>query len=243
MTSVRLDILYLDDFLVAVNKPAGLLVHRTSLDPDSELFAVQLLRNQLGRWVYPVHRLDKPTSGVLLFALTPETARKISDSFNSDQFQKSYLTILRGFCPEEGIIDYPIPSERGGSKREAVTTYKRLAMSEIPYQVGIFPTARYSLAEAVPITGRRHQLRRHFKHIFHNIIGDTQFGDRHHTRFFRDQFGLDRLFLHAWRLSMQHPETNERLIIQAPLPEYWGQMGEILGWSGIIKSLNLSGKQ
>jgi tRNA pseudouridine65 synthase len=163
MASIKLDILYQDQYLVAVNKPARLLVHRTSLDPYTEVFAVQILRDQIGKWVFPVHRLDKPTSGVLLFALSPEIAREVSDSFITNQFRKTYLAVLRGFCPEEGNIDYPISSERGGMRREAVTTFKRLATSEIPYQVGIFPTARYSLVEAEPVTGRRHQLRRHFK--------------------------------------------------------------------------------
>jgi tRNA pseudouridine65 synthase len=116
--------------------------------------------------------------------------------------------------------------------------YRRLAISEIPYEVGIFPTARYSLVEAEPVTGRRHQLRRHFKHIFHNIIGDTQYGDRHHTRFFRDEFGLDHLFLHAWQLSLIHPIDNTQISLRAPLPGYWQQMAKILGWTALIESLD-----
>lgn len=229
MTGLEPDILYLDDFLVAVNKPSGLLVHRTTLEPDAVDFAVQKVRNLIGKHVYPVHRLDKPTSGVLLFALDPGIARTISDAFNTPGFRKTYLALLRGYCPEEGTIDYPLKSERSGIPREAVTHYTRLATTEIPYPVGIYSTARYSLVSAEPETGRRHQLRRHFKHIFHNIIGDTWYGDRHHNRFFRDQLNLDRLFLHAWKLEIRHPDTGATLLLRAPLPEHWKEMTELIG--------------
>ncbi len=234
MTRIMLDILYQDEFIVAVNKPSGLLVHRTYLDPDSELFAVQIVRDQIGKWVYPVHRLDKPTSGVLLFGLSPEIAKIISDSFETQGFKKTYLAVLRGYCPESGTIDYEIPVNRRGDKRNALTHYRRLATSEISYPVGIFETARYSLVAAEPVTGRRHQLRRHFKHIFYNIIGDTQYGDRYHNRFLQSQFDLDNLFLHAAVLTLKHPASGEPLTIKADLPRNWEKLAGILDWKTVL---------
>jgi tRNA pseudouridine65 synthase len=234
MARLTLDILYQDEFIVAVNKPAGMLVHRTYLDPDSEVFAVQIVRDQIGRWVYPVHRLDKPTSGVLLFGLTPDIARIISQGIDELAFHKTYLAVLRGYCPESGEIDYDLPVGRQGNPGKSLTRFTRLATAELNHPVGIFQTARYSLVSAEPVTGRRHQLRRHFKHIFYNIIGDTQFGDRAHNRFFRDQLGIGNLFLHSALLEVKHPVSGETLIISADLPENWSKMAGLMGWNAVI---------
>lgn len=239
----KLDILYADDDLVAINKPAGLLVHRSPIDRRETRFALQLLRDQLGRLVYPAHRLDKPTSGVLLFALSPEMARVLGESFARGAVEKTYLAVLRGVCDAEGVIDYPLfeepdrladypaqPDKPDKPAQEAVTSFRRLGQVELPFAVGRYPSSRYSLVVAHPHTGRRHQLRRHFKHIFHPIIGDTKYGEGRHNRFFREHFGCQRLLLAATRLALPHPLDGRPLVIEAPLDPAFAELLERLGW-------------
>lgn len=238
-------ILFRDDHYVAVNKPAGLLVHRSPLAPREERFVLQLLRNCLGRHVYPVHRLDRATSGALLFGLTPEAARFMAVAFAERQVAKSYLAVLRGVADPEGVIDYPLVDEpdrylrspqQVGAGREAVTAYRRLAVAELPFAVGRYQTSRYSLVEAVPKTGRRHQLRRHFKHLFHPIIGDTNHGEGRHNRFFREEFGCARLLLHAAGLSFRNPFTGAAVTVTAPLDEAFSGLLRRLGWRDAVPS-------
>ena len=236
-----LEIIYQDQWLVAVNKPSGLLVHRTNIDRHETRFAVQILRNQLRQRVYPAHRLDKPTSGVLLFALDPQTAKLLALQFREQRLQKRYLALVRGWTEERGTIDYPLVDgpikgdygqQRGGDEpRQAVTAYRTLSRSELPISDGRHPTSRYSLVEARPTTGRRHQLRRHFKHIFHPIIGDTTYGDGRHNRQFRQQYASQRLLLHAERLDLSHPLTGEDLALQAALP---ADMTAVLQATGLL---------
>lgn len=213
---------------MAINKPSGLLVHRTLIDRHETRFAVQLLRDQLGRRVYPVHRLDKPTSGVLLFALDQETARKLNIQFQAHQPRKTYLAVVRGWTEEVGVIDYPLVDGpikaaytdqlNSDKPRTAVTRYTTLARVELPIATGRYASSRYSLVEIKPTTGRRHQLRRHFKHIFHPIIGDTTYGDGRHNRLFREQFDCHRLLLHAKLLELDHPVESLSLTMCASLP-------------------------
>ncbi|GAV21371.1 tRNA pseudouridine65 synthase [Mariprofundus micogutta] len=236
-----LEILYQDEWLVAINKPAGLLVHRSMLDKHETRFAMQVQRDQIGQHVFPVHRLDKPTSGVLLFALNPDTARKMGDIFLARETEKEYLAVVRGFTDESGKIDYPLKEEldkksdkkatADKAPQEATTEYQRLATVELPYPVGRYKTARYSLVRLTPKTGRKHQLRRHLKHIFHPIVGDTTHGDGKQNSFFRQQFDCHRLLLTASKLSFAHPETGRPLQIEAPLDENFACMIQKLGWS------------
>lgn len=219
-----LDILYHDTHLVAVHKPAGLLVHRSQVDVHASENCMSLLRDQIGQWVYPVHRLDRPVSGVLLFALDPDTARRMGAAFLAQETQKTYLALVRGHCTEEGVIDYPLKEELDEATdamanpspqaKSALTRYTCLSKIEIPKPVGRYPSARYSLMALHPVTGRKHQLRRHMKHIFHPIVGDTTHGDGHHNRFFRDQLKSNSLMLAATRLEFPHPLTGERVRIQ-----------------------------
>jgi len=243
MTANLLEILFHDDHFVAVNKSAGLLVHRSDLDRHETAFALQMVRDQVGRHVYPVHRLDRPTSGVLLFALSPEAARRAADAFDSDAVRKTYLAVVRGVTAEEAVIDYPLQElfdryaangDKGGEAKEAVTTFRRLAMVELPFPAGKFPTVRYSLLEVRPRTGRRHQIRRHLKHIFHPIIGDTTYGEGRHNRLFRDQLGCSRMLLHAAELTLPHPWSGETVTITAPLDEDFADLIRRLGWQGSI---------
>jgi tRNA pseudouridine65 synthase len=223
-----LEILYRDDYLVAINKPSGLLVHRSMIDRHETQFAIQMTRDQIGQRVYPAHRLDKPTSGVLLFALDSDTAHLLTQQFTAGQVQKTYLAVVRGYTDEAGIIDYPLKEEldkiadanadQDKPAQEAITHYQRLATTELPYPVGRYPSARYSLLELQPKTGRKHQLRRHLKHIFHPIVGDTTHGDSKHNALFREQFACHRLLLHASRLGLTHPYSQQALTLTAPAP-------------------------
>ncbi len=225
---MMLDILYRDDSLVAIHKPSGLLVHRSPIDRHETRFAIQLTRDQIGQRVYPVHRLDKPTSGVLLFALDSDTARRLTEQFTQGQVQKTYLAVVRGYLPSSGIIDYPLIEELDAiadadadsnkPAQTAVTHYRCLATTELPFAVGRYASTRYSLAELQPKTGRKHQLRRHLKHIFHPIVGDTTHGDGKHNTFFRQQFACQRLLLHAQTLTLSHPHTRSLLTLHAPPP-------------------------
>ena len=223
----RLNIVYQDQWLVAINKPAGLLVHRSPIDRYETRFAVQTLRDQLGRLVYPVHRLDKPTSGLLLFALDPQTARNLADQFSHGHVEKRYLAIVRGHCPDALDIDHPLRDEvdsqgqriTDGISRDALTSVSCLRRWELPLAVDRYPQARYSLAQLRPLTGRHRQLRRHLKHVAHPIIGDVRYGKGVHNRFFREHFGVARLLLAAVELEIDHPISAQRLRIRCPLAE------------------------
>ena len=240
----KLEILYRDEHLVAVNKPSGLLVHRSEIDRRETRFALQQVRDQLGQWAYPVHRLDRPTSGVLLLALSPDAARRLGEVFAAGAVEKTYLAVVRGVTPEEGIIDYPLTEEldRYSDRRArpdkgpqpAVTEFRRLATVELPCPVGRYATSRYSLVEARPKTGRKHQLRRHFKHLFHPLIGDTKHGEGRHNRFFRDSFACHRLLLAAVEIALPHPVTGQPLRINAPLEDSFAGVIESLGWKEAV---------
>lgn len=210
----KLPILYQDDNYIAIHKPSGLLVHRTRISEDKR-FVLQMLRNQIGQWVYPIHRLDRPTSGVLIFGLNSEAARLLAKEFEQRQVEKHYLAVVRGYTEESGVIDYPLQEETWTERQSAVTAYRKLAQVELPHPVGRYQTARYSLLEIQPKTGRMHQIRKHMKHIFHPIVGDTTHGDGKHNQLFREQFDISRLLLVATELGFQHPYTSEQLTIKA----------------------------
>lgn len=233
-----LTILYRDPHLVAVHKPAGLLVHRSQVDVHATENCMSRLRDQIGQWVYPIHRLDRPVSGILLFALDPEMAHRLSRAFIARETQKTYLALVRGYCQSEELINYPLKEELdqatdaradpGKPAKEALTHYTRLSTIEIPEPVGRYPSARYSLISLHPITGRKHQLRRHMKHIFHPIIGDTTHGDGHHNRFFRDRFESSTLMLAATALELQHPVSGKPLHLQTrPDPSFLSTLDKI----------------
>ena len=236
-----LTILYRDDWLVAVDKPAGLLVHRSALDAHEERFAVQLVRDQIGRHVHPVHRLDKGTSGVLLFALDRATAALLGGAFERQEVDKTYLAVVRGHPPETGVIDHPLtrrfdPAERrrpapDQAPQAARTRFRRLAATELPYRVDRYPTSRYALLELAPETGRRHQIRRHLKHLSHPIIGDATFGKGRHNRLFAELFGVSRLLLACTRMRLAHPHGAAALDLRAPPAAEFATVLAALGWS------------
>lgn len=199
------DVLYLDDALVAVQKPAGMIVHRGSANDD--VVVMKVVRDMLGRWVYPVHRLDRPTSGVLVLALAPEHAAALNRAFEERRVDKGYLALVRGIPPASGIIDHPVPCREDGPRVPARTDYQ---------VVGTFE--RFALVRAHPHTGRFHQIRRHFKHLSHPLVGDVRYGKGEINRMFRERFGLHRLALHASSLRLPHPVTGAPLHLSAPVP-------------------------
>ncbi len=199
-------LLYRDDDVAVVSKPSGMLVHRGWA--NDQVVAMTLLRNRLGMHVYPVHRLDRGTSGALVFALHEEAATPLCESFETGQVHKTYLALVRGITPEQGTINHALAPSKGAEKRPAQTDFRRLGTFE-----------RYSLVEARPLTGRLHQIRRHLKHISHPLIGDVRYGKGEHNRRFREEFGLHRLVLHASSVEFPHPSHREPVAVSAPLPE------------------------
>lgn len=221
--------LYRDDSLIAIDKPSGLLVHRSRISRDS-IAAVQLVRDQIGQFVYPVHRLDRPTSGVLVFALNSETAGLLKVLWDEGKVNKKYLAVVRGWTEPEGDIDWALRASRDDLPKDARTSYRRLATAELDTAIAPHDTARYSLVEAVPHTGRMHQLRKHMKHLSHPIIGDTAHGDKRHNLVFEERFDVRRILLFAQELAFPHPYTGEPLKITADLPEVFQRVFEALGW-------------
>jgi tRNA pseudouridine65 synthase len=233
-----LTVLYRDDAFVVVDKPSGLLVHRSPIDRHETRFAVQLLRDQLGRRVYPVHRLDKGTSGALAFAFDPESAAALSALFADRQVRKSYLALVRGWPPASGVIDHPLDAVQDAyapvadaAPRPCRTAYRTLATVELPLRVDRYPTARYALVELEPETGRRHQLRRHLAHLSHPIIGDSTYGKGRHNRLFAERYGVCRLMLACVGLEFPHPRTGAKLAVRAlPGPEF-DELRRALPWT------------
>jgi tRNA pseudouridine65 synthase len=242
-----LEILYQDEHLVAVNKPAGWLVHRSWLDRHETVFVMQTVRDQIGQHVFTVHRLDRPTSGVLLMALSSEVARLLSQQFEQHQVQKTYHAVVRGYVLEGGTIDHPLIEEmdkiadkhanQDKTPQDAVSHYQPLATVEMPVAVGRYPTARYSLVELKPETGRKHQLRRHMTHIRHPIIGDSKHGDLRQNRALAQHFDCQRLMLHASHLQLNHPVTGEPLQISARWEPRWQRLMSQFGWEDRLPEL------
>ncbi|KJF96682.1 tRNA pseudouridine(65) synthase TruC [Photobacterium leiognathi] len=238
---MELEILYRDEYLIAVNKPAGMLVHRSWLDSHETVFVMQTLRDQIGQHVFPLHRLDRPTSGVLLFGLSSEIAAEMMPMFAGRDMHKTYHAVVRGWIKEAAVLDYPLKVEldkiadkNASEEKEAqpaVTAYEPLATVETDIAVGRYSTSRYCLVEMKPETGRKHQLRRHMHHLSHHIIGDVNHGDGRHNRMFREHYDCHRLMLHASRLQFVHPITGEPIDIRADIDETWQRVMSAFNWS------------
>lgn len=234
----HLPVLYCDEWLVVVHKPAGALVHKSAMERHAPLVMLQALRNQLGRHVYPVHRLDRPTSGALLFALDRETAAVLGSAFRDHRIHKRYLAVVRGVGPADACLDWPLREEDGRRPKAempampAATRVQRLASVELPVRVDRYPTSRYSLMEAIPLTGRRHQIRRHLSRCGHPIIGDAKHGKGVHNRFFRDRLLTDRLLLAAVALAFYHPAHRRWLHVDAAPQADFAWLMDHFGWAG-----------
>lgn len=232
-------ILFQDDQLIAIHKPSGLLVHRSEIDRHETRFALQEVRDQIGQRVHAIHRLDKGTSGILLFGLHPDGARAVSMQFEAGTVRKRYLAIVRGWPDQVGEIDHPLSRQYDDYERspdqiappqDARTRYRRMATVTLPHQVDRYPSSRYALLELDPITGRKHQLRRHLKHLAHPIIGDATYGKGRHNRLFTELFGSQRLLLACTQLAFDHPITRERVTLGCPLSEDFATVCHQLGW-------------
>ncbi|MGI4021085.1 MAG: pseudouridine synthase [Janthinobacterium lividum] len=224
-----LEILFRDEHLIAINKPHGLLVHRSSIARDVHEFALQLLKNQIGQWVNPVHRIDRKTAGILLFALDKDTEKAMQQQFAENKVQKKYLAIVRGHTPDQQEINYSLRKENG-TLQDAFTAYTTLQRAELDIALGAHPTSRYSLVEAKPTTGRMHQLRKHFSHIFHPIIGDRTHGCNKQNRLFKQTWEMDTMLLHASEIVFLHPITKIQVQIQAPLQQEFLRVMELMRW-------------
>jgi tRNA pseudouridine65 synthase len=217
-----LRIVHRDSDLIAIDKPAGLLVHPSALDAHEHRTALGLLRDQLGERLFPLHRLDKGTSGVLVFARNVEAARHWAAAFESGQVLKRYIALVRGWPEEEGTIDYALARDpefpsAGQPRVPAVTHYRRLACFEWPFSIdGRHASSRFATVEVNPRTGRRHQIRRHFKHIGHPLVGDATHGKGSCNRAVAAYLGVQRLWLHA--LGVQLPQGP---LIEAPCGPEW----------------------
>lgn len=230
LTLSELHIIYQDDNLVVIHKPSGLLMHRSPISED-KVFVLQTLRDQIGQKVYPVHRLDRATSGVLVFGLKPEIASQIAQQFDDQTVDKEYLALARGWIDQEGEINHPIADEDGNNKLQDASTYYRcLQQIECPFAVGRYPTSRYSLVKVIPKTGKRQQIRKHFKHISHHLIGDTTHGDGKHNAFFRQHFQIYRLMLTSAKLCFDHPISAKRLCFTAIKETEWERLFTAFDW-------------
>lgn len=227
-------ILYRDDDLIAVHKPAGWLVHRSPVDRHAHEFLLQSLRDQIGQHLYPVHRLDRPTSGLMLFACHADAARALALQFETRRVQKTYLALTRGWTANQ-TIDYPLQTldavtgKKSGAAQAAQSRVRTLARYELPIANARHATTRISLVALRPESGRRHQLRRHLKHIFHPILGDTTYGDLKHNRAFAAYIGANRLWLHAYSLALRHPNGQWRRFCAPPDATWQQVLNDIAG--------------
>lgn len=224
-----LEIVYQDEHLIAINKPHGLLVHRSAMASDAKVFALQMLRDQIGRRVSPVHRLDRKTGGLLLFAFEKDVEIAMHKQFMEGEVQKKYQAVLRGYAPDALDIDYALTTDEG-VVQEAFTSFITLKRAEIDMPFGKHATSRYSLVEATPTTGRMHQLRKHFAHIFYPIIGDRKHGCNKQNKLFKEQWDMTTMLLHASELNFIHPVTRAQIELRADLQDEFKRVMTMMGW-------------
>ncbi|MGH1386379.1 pseudouridine synthase [Kordia sp.] len=226
-------ILYEDDFVIAVAKPNNMLVHHSSMarNQAEEQTLLELLDEQFGKSYFPMHRLDRKTSGIVLCAKEKTFVSSFQELFVTNQIEKVYYGVVRGFSPDTGEIDSAVKGRDANVHKEAFTAYKTLSTISLPIPVQPFETSRYSLVKLLPKTGRMHQLRIHLNKISHPLIGDPKYGDRFHNRMFQEEFEVSDLFLHAASLSFTHPFLNKPVVIQCPFPRHWHIIAEKFDWN------------
>jgi tRNA pseudouridine65 synthase len=227
----ELPILFQDDHYVAVDKPSGIFVHPSALSPREKITCLSIVRDQIQKWLYPVHRLDRATSGVLIFGLSSEAASRLQDLLKADdsghRVQKKYSAVVRGWPQEAFEVNLPLKEDEESEPVPALTRFKKVREIEFPEPVGKrYATARYAWVEAEPLTGRFHQIRKHLASASYPIIGDRVHGDSKHNVYFRDRHGCARLLLHATHLSFEHPFTKNRVSISSVLPSEFTRIFE-----------------
>jgi len=222
-----LEIIYQDDVLIAINKPHGLLVHRSRIAADVTDFALQILRDQIGKRVFPIHRIDRKTSGVLLFGLNNEIVKLVQQEFLNFQIEKKYMAIVRGFFPNKIEVNYPLTNDRNKTQ-EAITFFQKIKQTELDIPFGKHLTSRYSFIEAFPKTGRQHQIRKHLNHLRHPIIGDRPHGCNKQNKLFKEKWNFTTMLLHAKELKFHHPILKKELHLSANFSPEFLQMKKIL---------------
>ena len=225
-----LRILHHDDAVVVVDKPEGMAVHRSQLVGADDDYLIDRVRQQTGRTLYLAHRLDRATSGAIVLAADKDTAAKLGTQFMQREVDKTYLAVCRGWPAAEGTIDYPLDAPGKREVKSAITRYTTLATATLAVPMGRYEAQRYALLQAMPETGRYQQIRRHFHHLSHHLIGDTTHGRGDHNRLFRMHLGVHRLLLHAWRISFAHPRHGGTLHIEAPLDQAWQRVLDRFDW-------------
>ena len=230
---MSLEIIFEDEYILCVNKPNNVLVHHAHLsrnvaDEDSLL---QLIEAQKALKVYPIHRLDRKTSGIILLAKHKEYVADFQSLFTNNTIQKTYYGVVRGFSPESKIIDSPVKGRDAKVHKDALTELKTLAKITLNIPVKPYDSSRYSLVQLLPKTGKMHQLRVHMNKISHPLIGDAKYGDKNHDLMYENQFGFNNLFLHAGQLEFTHPFTNEKMVLKATFPKDWLSLFDKFDWS------------
>lgn len=229
MTPAEIEVLLDDEAIVAIGKPAGLAVHRSHLVGRDDAYLVDAVREATGRTLYLAHRLDRATSGVVLLGATKGIVAALGMQFMARTVAKRYLAIVRGHLDDAGTIDHPLDAPGKPEPKDARTHYRTLARVELPIPLSRYASVRYSLLEVEPETGRYQQIRRHFRHVSHHLVGDTTHGRGEHNRLFRARFGVHRLLLHAESLSFDHPESGARVVVRAPLDREFRRALELFG--------------
>lgn len=229
---MKLEVIFEDEYFICVSKPNNILVHhayhsRNVADEDSLL---QLIKNETDLKVYPIHRLDRKTSGIILLAKQKEFVSKFQELFTNNKIQKTYFGVVRGFSPDAKTIDSPVKGRDANVHKEALTYLKTLNNITLNIPVKPYNSSRYSLIELLPKTGRMHQLRVHTNKISHPLIGDPKYGDKNHNIMFEDNFGFKNLFLHAGKLEFSHPFTSEKMILKATFPKDWITLFKEFSW-------------
>ncbi len=204
----KFEVIFEDEHMIAIHKPPGILVHPTRISEDT-FSVLPILRDQIRQRVYPIHRLDRGTSGLLIFGKNKEAASFLNAQFRMQEVEKEYIAVIRGHVKEEDRIDYPLAKDKFKEKQEAITDFYRLSQTELDFAISRYPSSRYSLVRVLPKTGKFHQIRRHFAHIRHPVLGDKKHGDCKHNKYFRENLGIDRMLLHASKMKIL-PYGSER---------------------------------
>ena len=230
---MKIPICFEDDYIIAVTKPCNVLVHHSYMarNMDEETTLLDLLQEQYKHKYYPLHRLDRKTSGIILLAKTREHVSVFQDLFLQNKIQKTYFALVRGFAPESGLIDSPVKGRDANVYKEALTTFKKINKIALNIAVHPYESSRYSLVELSPKTGRLHQLRIHLNKISHPIIGDPKYGDRFHNRMFEKEFYCTNMFLHAHKIEFIHPITKLDVSVESRFPSHWLTIFERFNWA------------
>lgn len=229
---MKIEILYEDEYFVCVSKPNNVLIHHAnySKNVSNELSLIELLYNQLDQKLYPLHRLDRKTSGILILVKDTKHVSKFQKLFYDNKIKKVYYGLVRGYTPNNLQIDTPVKGRDSNVYKEAETILETIESFELNIPVKPYKTSRYSLVRLTPKTGRLHQLRIHMNKISHPLIGDPKYGDNNHNIMFSDKLTISNLFLHAYSITFQHPFTSKEITLKAPFPKHWVKIFDEFNW-------------